>query len=316
MSERELVVEPLPQSRRPLATMPLRRRAARIEPWTIAVVVGSALLASLTYFGADGWGDAVEQRALTNAIRLLEIESRLGLDVEAAVQGSWLGSGAVGAALTVAYVVLYWPFLALGVVATLWRRRRSFRLLRNALALSGAVGVLVIAAVPVAPPRLLAGFEDHAAAAPLAALAHPSGWFNPYAAMPSFHVCWTLLAGLALRHAGAGPSAWLPPTVMVLAVVTTGNHFVLDVVAGAGLAVLAWAAARPMQQALDAAAERDARRRRLAATARAGRGAGPGPTSVTLVDDGTAAPLNGDFGRSRVPIARSWVVRAPCPSAT
>ena len=225
------------------------------------MVTATGVQASAAYWGASTWGRGVERRAMANAVLLLELEARLGVAVEAAVQGSWLGTGLVGTVLNLAYAALYWPFVATALVGSWLRDRDRFRLLRNALAVSGAVRVVVLVAVPVAPPRFLAGFEDSVADAGVASLAHPSGWFNPYAAMPSFHVCWTLLAGIALHRAGASRAVLLAPAGMMLAVITTGNHFVLDVVASAALALAAWVAAHPMQRAFDRAADRDRRRR-------------------------------------------------------
>jgi hypothetical protein len=71
-----------------------------------------------------------------------------------------------------------------------------------ALFISGALGLVVLAAFPVAPPRFLAGFTDTVRLARQDHLAHPSAITNQHAAMPSFHVGWTVLAG-----------AWLVPLV-------------------------------------------------------------------------------------------------------
>lgn len=64
----------------------------------------------------------------------------------------------------------------------------------------------------------------------------PPAFTNPYAAMPSFHVGWDLLVGIALVREGR--SAWvravgrLIPVLMITAVVLTGNHYFLDAIAG------------------------------------------------------------------------------------
>lgn len=220
------------------------------------VAAGLAALAVgvLAYRGVVSLDTTLRDRALANASAVLDLERRLGLDVESDLQRSPLGRGVPGAILTGAYALLYWPFVVGTAVFTLWCRRSSFRLLRNAMAVTGAVGLAVILAFPVAPPRLLPGFEDHVArAAMLGSLAHPSGLFNPYAAMPSFHVGWVLVAALALRRATGSRWALAAPLIMSVAVLTTGNHYVLDVVAGAGLAALGWRVALRMQQAFDEA---------------------------------------------------------------
>ena len=83
-----------------------------------------------------------------------------------------------------------------------------------------------------------------------------TGWYrtlaplkvtNQYAAMPSLHVGWSLLVGIALARASgrriAYPFALLLPSAMALTIVMTANHYVLDAVVGAAVAVLALALA-------------------------------------------------------------------------
>ena len=68
--------------------------------------------------------------------------------------------------------------------------------------------------------------------------------------MPSLHVGWSALcayaAWLALRgkHPRLALLVWLFPTVMVAVVITTGNHYVLDVAGGLLLLALAIATGR------------------------------------------------------------------------
>ena len=71
---------------------------------------------------------------------------------------------------------------------------------------------------------------------------------NIYAAFPSLHFDWNLLVGIALfRHApwrAARIAGALTPAAMGLAVVATANHFVIDVPAGAVVALTGLVAAR------------------------------------------------------------------------
>jgi hypothetical protein len=251
------------------------RASARPAGQRVRVVVGvisavAALAAAFVVYRAYGsLVPGVEERAYANAGRLLDVERRIGLAWEAAAQRSVLGTGVVGAALTAFYALAYWPFVVVGAVTTLVRDRVAFRLLRNALLISGAVGLVMILLAPVAPPRLVGGFDDQVADLGLGPLAHPSSLFNPYAAVPSFHVGWTTLvaAGVAStldRRAGRVVVGAVP-AVMSVAVVTTGNHYVLDVVAGLALAVVSRALAPVMERGLDRhrarVAEERARRR-------------------------------------------------------
>lgn len=71
----------------------------------------------------------------------------------------------------------------------------------------------------------------------------PPSFVNEYAAMPSFHAGWNLLLGIALwrasRHLAVRAFALLMPAAMAFAVMATGNHFLLDVVAGAAIILVA-----------------------------------------------------------------------------
>lgn len=232
------------------------------------MVVLAAIAVLVSLFGAGSYAlaarsaESLASRAVDNAGTLLAVEAALGLDVERVLQESPLGGGVIGGALAIVYALAYWPFVIGALALTVWRDRPSFRLLRNALLISGAIGLAVISVFPVAPPRLLDGYDDGLlGAGPLRSLAHPDGWFNPHAALPSFHVGWMVLAAVGLRRCGLPASwRWTPPALMTVAVVVTGNHYVLDVVAGVALAATAWALAGPMQRAIDDRRPRNRRR--------------------------------------------------------
>ena len=111
---------------------------------------------------------------------------------------------------------------------------------------SGLVGLLLFWVFPAAPPRFMPGYEGTVSdAARRHYLDYPLSWTNQYASFPSFHIGWTLLACLALAatfESGRKQAVALIPALLVaLAVVTTANHYVLDTVAGATIAVAAYA---------------------------------------------------------------------------
>jgi membrane-associated phospholipid phosphatase len=70
---------------------------------------------------------------------------------------------------------------------------------------------------------------------------------NPYAAVPSMHVCFALMLGLPMarmvkrRWAAVLWRAY--PLLVTWVVVATANHWWTDAVLGAATAALAWAAA-------------------------------------------------------------------------
>ncbi|HST64546.1 MAG TPA: phosphatase PAP2 family protein [Mycobacteriales bacterium] len=183
--------------------------------------------------------------ARRHAEDVLAVERWLHLDVELSAT-HWLA-----AHQPVSLVAAWWYQLAhlsvtLSVLAWCWWRRPDvYRRFRTALVLTNVVGLLVFLVYPVMPPRLLpgAGYVDAAAAAgfgpphagPVAA--------DQYAAMPSLHLAWatwTAAVALALLAGRRGRRlVLLYPLATAVAVVVTGNHYVLDVVAGVAVAVAA-----------------------------------------------------------------------------
>jgi hypothetical protein len=127
--------------------------------------------------------------------------------------------------------------VVLGVVSWLAvREGPSFwRVARNALAFICAVGFLCFWLVPVAPPWVLGGSAGIVGAG----LRSLSGIGDLLGAFPSLHTAWA--GWVAAVVWAVVPSAWrwlgvgnLVLTAVV--VVTTGNHFLVDVVAGEALA--------------------------------------------------------------------------------
>ena len=184
-----------------------------------------------------------ERRAIENAQRIHELERRLGIDVEQAVQRR---ASAVPAALKVlnaGYVVANIG-LSVGWLVHLYRsndpRYRRERT-ASALALVGALPIFV--AFPTAPPRDLDGFVDTLAEQGLD-LSHPflTKFYNPIAAMPSHHVAFATVTGLGIATAKKGwrRAAWRSyPAGVTAVVLATGNHFVADALVGVGLGKLA-----------------------------------------------------------------------------
>jgi membrane-associated phospholipid phosphatase len=183
-------------------------------------------------------------RARRNAERILRLERLLGIAVEPTVQRVALArpralhaAGAGYAAFNVG--------LTVGWLAVLYRRRDpGYHRFRRAAVLAHAGALPVFVLVPTAPPRTLDGFVDTLAASGVD-LEHPLlvRFYNPIAAMPSQHLSFAVVTAGMLTDRSRGPASRLAalayPPLVALVVVATGNHFVLDVVAGAGLGALA-----------------------------------------------------------------------------
>jgi membrane-associated phospholipid phosphatase len=75
---------------------------------------------------------------------------------------------------------------------------------------------------------------------------------NNYAAMPSLHVGWNLLLGIAIATTARGllvrAAGALMPVLMSVTVVVTGNHFFLDIVAGFAVAIVGLALALQVER--------------------------------------------------------------------
>jgi hypothetical protein len=190
-----------------------------------------------------------EQVAMTHARFLLDLEIAAGLDWERGLQQFSLDRPVLVTACNWVYSWTYWPVVTATFLYTWLYRRTLYYQYRNAMLFSGAVGLLIFALYPVAPPRFLPGYVDTVDTGERTQfVAHPSFLINDVAALPSFHVGWVALASVVLAASVATTWAqWLcavPPASMAVAVVITGNHFVVDIVAGIAIALGGLAVAR------------------------------------------------------------------------
>jgi hypothetical protein len=207
--------------------------------------LGIVVLAMIGYFGLRVVVEGDRTTAVRNAERLVDLEARLGLDVERDVQRWVLDHGWIREALSAGYVWLHWPLLIAAMVFLAFHAPWALVRLRNAMIVSGAVGIVLFALVPMAPPRFMPGFVGTVSdAARRHYLPYSLDWTNQVAAFPSYHVGWTLIACLAvagvLRTRRARFAVAMPALVVTVAVIGTGNHYVIDSVTGAVFALGAW----------------------------------------------------------------------------
>lgn len=184
--------------------------------------------------------------AFANAAGLIHVERSLGIFWEVQLQGLVLSHDVLVRLFNWIYI---WGFLPVVGGLALWIfffRPRSFALYRNAFLISGAIGLIFYITLPVAPPRFLPdlGFIDTVTQKDnIYHLLQNPALVNEYAAMPSLHLGWNLLVGLALFRT---TSLWytkafglLMPVLMLAAVVFTANHYLLDTVAGVAVVLAA-----------------------------------------------------------------------------
>ncbi len=169
--------------------------------------VGLVAGAMLVYFGVRNLTAGAPDEAFANGQRIANFEGWLGIDWEDAVQASIVGSDVLVMLANWVYIWGHWPvILSTAVVLYLWRRDRYY-VLRNALFISGGIGFLFFALVPVAPPRLLElGLVDTVSSQSDAYRAlQPPGLTNQYAALPSLHIGWDLVGGNRPLHDDRAP---------------------------------------------------------------------------------------------------------------
>jgi hypothetical protein len=203
--------------------------------------LGLFLLAYLTYFGVRAVTEGSSAVAFENARALIRLEQQLGIFWEARIQEVVLESRLLAEFANAVYIYGHWPvIIAAGVLLYRYRRPDYVRL-RNAFLVTGAVGLVIFALFPVAPPRLtdLPLIDTVTKGAEGYRLVVPRSLVNQYAAMPSFHAGWNLLVGIvvfgATRHLLLRALSVLGPASMMLATVATANHFVIDVVVGSAI---------------------------------------------------------------------------------
>ncbi len=190
-----------------------------------------------------GTVDGRTSEAFHRAAKLVDVEQALGIFWEAELQSLILTWGIAVRLANTAYV---WGHLPVIIVIAIWLltfHRQRYPLFRNAFLISGAIGLLLFWLIPTAPPRFLPhwGFVDTAVKAGSYYIFQPPAFVNQYAAMPSLHFGWSLLAAAAIFANLRAPYRYLAlvlPVVSLGGVVLTANHFFLDAVAGAAVAML------------------------------------------------------------------------------
>ena len=218
-------------------TAPNRRGGMR---WWDLSELGLVVLAFLAYFLVRGGVVTRTAEALDRARTIVDIERAVGLFVEPTVQQWVLTSDYLWRIANFVYFWFDFPLIVVVGLWLFWRNRHEYTLLRDTLLLSGALALVFYYSFPVAPPRFLTewGFVDTLAEfSELSYQAQSLAPFvNPFAAVPSLHVGWSLLLVVTVFRATDHPLARAGVITVfflqVIAVVGTGNHFIFDAVVG------------------------------------------------------------------------------------
>ena len=209
--------------------------------WTAYMVY--LLAGQVLYSDFDG-------TAMSNARRVIEFERSIGIFWEPSWQ-EWAISFAPPLAgergMTVfinwAYILTFAPLMGAISVTIYFTNRTAYRHYRKIFLLSYGLAIVVFVAFPLAPPRMFPDqFVDTIAVfgPPGYGTREMGRFYNAYAAIPSLHFGWTIVFGvffLRLPNRLAKVCGVIYPAVMLLAIIVTANHYIIDAIAG-GLLVL------------------------------------------------------------------------------
>jgi hypothetical protein len=218
-----------------------RRRPA------VLVEVGALTLVFLLFSRLHAAVATNRTAATANARHLQSAEGALHLNVELTAN-RWLAGHPALIPPAVYCYRLYYAVL-LGVLVWVYvRHPEVYRQVRRTLLAMALLVLPVYWALPMSPPRFAwPGIVDIVAAHDLfgSTASLDRGGGQNFTAMPSMHVGWSawcayaVWAALRATHPRPALLAWVFPLVMTAVVLTTGNHYVLDVAGSAALLAIA-----------------------------------------------------------------------------
>jgi membrane-associated phospholipid phosphatase len=209
--------------------------------------LGIFVLADLLYETVRGIAESNQAVPFQNARTLVSTEKSLHFFVEQSIQSWAMGHRFVIDFANFMYVNSHFVITTTALVWLYLRHNDRFYFVRNMFVVAMGVALVGYLLLPTAPPRFFPelGFVDTLSY--YVNVKHDSGlvtlFFNPYAAVPSMHVAFALLiAGPAMLvvKRKVFKALWvLYPFVVTFVVVVTGNHWIMDALAGAAVAATA-----------------------------------------------------------------------------
>ena len=194
------------------------------------------------YLGVRGIVDRNPTKAFINGLDVINFEQRTMHHLFEQTAQRVADSSHV---LLTAAAWTYWnsefTVIGLTLLFVYLRRHERFARFRNTILLANVIGLIGYVVMPTAPPWMFTtyGFVD--------GVNHSSGFVgtfsNQFAAMPSLHAADALIVGVflfkACRHRWAKALWALWPAWVWFCVMATANHYLLDVLAGILVALVA-----------------------------------------------------------------------------
>lgn len=222
-----------------------------------------------TYSFVRNLGGKDSAPAFANGTAIEDLEKRLFIGIEQPVN-HWVNENRWIADLSALhYHTLHW-WVTIGVAVWLyWTNRPGYRRASLVLALTTLIALAGFYLIPTAPPRMYGGYHDVMAQTATwgwwetSGSPGPESMTNQFAAMPSLHCGWAIWAGLMIVLYARRP--WVRvlgavyPFTTFFVVVGTANHYILDIVAVAGVIAVAMVIVyAPWRQAAGAVLRRPA----------------------------------------------------------
>ena len=218
------------------------RRAALGE---VSLFIGAYLVYLLT----NGLVHAdTRSVGLVNGDRIVSLQKELGFLWEPGWQ-SWAVENvkALVVMMNWVYIITYWPVIIVAAAVLFIRNRRKYNFYRTVVFVDLAGALLTFMLFPVASPFAIPGVELLDTIQEYGPKFYGSedmaSYYNISAAMPSLHFSWTVIMAVLFWRS---LSSWrrvlglLYPALTFFAIVLTGNHFILDAIAGGALAATAF----------------------------------------------------------------------------
>jgi hypothetical protein len=216
-----------------------------------------ALLFFVAYNGYQvvrGIADGRHAAAIANGLHIMHLERSLGTFFEPGLQQAFLAHQWVIDLANWMYFNSHFVITTAFLVWLYLRRNDNFNFVRNMFLVAMGLALLGYGLFPTAPPRMFpdSGFTDTISAF---TNSHQDSSFtgllvNPYAAVPSMHIAFSLM--IAVPAMNLVRSAWARalwstyPLAVFFVIIVTANHFWFDAAAGAAVACMAAATSRQL----------------------------------------------------------------------
>jgi len=177
---------------------------------------------------------------LINGEKVVSLQRDLGFLWEPGWQ-SWALENVKALVVTMnwVYIVTYWPVILLAALVLFIKNRHDYNFYRTVVFVNLTAAVLTFMIFPVASPFAIPGVELLDSIQEFGPKFYGSEdmatYYNISAAMPSLHFSWTVILGVLFWRSFPGILRMIGliyPVLTFFAITLTGNHFIIDAIAG------------------------------------------------------------------------------------